>query len=369
MDQIDLERLALRIVAKKLNDIPTTTASIPKSKKDGDGGGGGEDIARLQKLVEDARTERDRLLLRRKSTSNYNITTVGKVVQDRMKLDRKEKLNIDYIKRARGLPVAEEDSTAAEKRVEEKSQFSNQRKEFDQKTFKRSRLLKLGEKVKSFRLAGISCFSVGGRPNDLGLRFDPTYNGHYLDEKFYCILTGKDLSIFRHSLPYFIPIEDLAKAFLPSDPSQFCRRVSRYVCAFAGRKILAEQLMRDFQGKATVDSSVSFDVITLTGRLVAKKNIPVHSVQLKFDSVLELIPNKADVTFLKPNGEMVLQKVILDKIPATVPSARFFNYSIWIKSVLDKRYYEGESSDDEEGEENEGEETQKATGEEEEEDL
>jgi hypothetical protein len=91
-----------------------------------------------------------------------------------------------------------------------------------------------------------------------------------LDDKFYVILTSENnnsLSIYRHSLPHFIPVHDVANHFLPNDPGQFARRVSRYVSALAQRRILAERLEREFEGQAKLtECSLSFDIITLQGR-------------------------------------------------------------------------------------------------------
>jgi len=341
MDQRALELAAMRLVSKKVGHVH------PPQQKKGD-------LDKLKRALEEAKEERAKLLLKESHRQkDYRITTVGKVVQERIRLEKIEQSKLDYIKRARG--------TDAEQLPAEREAAKRSRIHGDQ-ALKRARVLKLHERVTSFRLAGVSCFSVGGRPNDLGLRFDATWGGHYFDEKYYVILTGTHLQIHRHSLPYFIPVDDLAKAFLPLDPGQFCRRVSRFICAFAGRRVLAEQLAKDFSGRASVSYSASLDIITVAGRLKAKGEIPVHSVQLKFDNVLDLIPSKADVCFLRPDGEIVLQKVVLDKIPGEVASAQFFNYSLWIKSVLDKRFTgvtaddvisEGDEEDEENSEEGE----------------
>lgn len=179
--------------------------------------------------------------------------------------------------------------------------------------------------------------------------------GQLLDEKYYVILTAENnvsLSVYRHSLPHFIPVTNLAELFLPSDPAQFARRVSRYVCAFAQRKVLAERMERDFSGAAQlVDCSLSYDIITLRGRLEAQNRVPVHSIQLKFANVLEVLPNQAVVTFLKADGRSMVSEVILDRVQESniVVMDKYFDYSLWVRSVLDRRY--GAAAQEEEEEE------------------
>ena len=318
MEQKDLEHAALWLLTKKAGGIVNKKV----------------DSERLRKTLEQARNERSKLLTE-DATQEFRLTTVGKVVQDRVQLEKLEKEKVDYIKRARGVD---------ESRISK----DQQTRANEENALRRGRVLKLAERVISFRLAGVSCFSVGGRPNDLGLRFDATWGGHYFDEKYYVVLSGASLTVHRHSLPYFIPVEELARGFLPFDPGQFCRRVSRYVCAFAGRRVLAEQLARDFFGKATVETSESLDVITLTGRLRAKGNRPVHSVQLKFESMLDLIPHKANVFFLMTDGSMSVFRLDLDPIPSDLSSSQFFNYTLWITSVLDRSFDKQSKNNDDE---------------------
>jgi hypothetical protein len=328
MEQQRLEKAALLLLTKRLGAVSGSS----KHKK--------HDLERLRKSLEEARNIRDRLMLK-ESDQELQITTVGRVVQARVDLEKHEKRKIEYIKQARGVQDA---SVLGD----------HQSRANEAAALKRGRVLKLSERISSFRLTGISCFSVGGRPDDIGLRFDATWGGHYLDEKYYVILSGAALTVFRHSLPYFIPIEELARAFLPVDPGQFCRRVSRYVCAYAGRRVLAEQLSRDYFGKAKLEFSESLDIITLTGRLRAKNDQPVHSVQLKFADVLDLIPHKADVFFILPDGVKTVVRLTLDRIPADLSAIKSFSYTAWVTNVLERSFQNIDPGADDEDDESSG---------------
>lgn len=257
----------------------------------------------LRKQVAQAKQERSRVLQGQRS--RLRLTTVGsKVAAQRTRLLQVAALG----------PEQEEDVLA------------------------RRKLARLGEQLASFRLAGVSAFSVGGRPLDIGLRFDSTFAGQMMDDKYYVILTADSnlsLSVYRHSLPHFVPVLELASAFLPNDPAQFARRVSRYVCALAQRRILARRMEQEFAGEATLaNCSQAFDILTLQGRLLDGR---VHSIQLKFATVLDVLPNQAVVTYLKSGGRAQISEVKLDRVvePSIVLMDQYLDYSLWVRNVLE----------------------------------
>ncbi|KAH9256492.1 hypothetical protein BASA81_005407 [Batrachochytrium salamandrivorans] len=280
---------------------------------------GGEDrklgeLDLLRKQVAQAKQERSRLL--QGQTSRLRLTTVGsKVMAQRSKLL---------------LQMAAPE---------------------DEDVLTRQKLAKLGEQLASFRLAGVSAFSVGGRPLDIGLRFDSTFAGQIMDDKYYVILTSDSnlsLSVYRHSLPHFVPVIELAKVFLPNDPAQFARRVSRYVCALAQRRILAGRMEKEFDGEAKLTNcSQAFDIITLQGRLLDGK---VHSIQLKFATVLDVLPNQAVVTYLKKDGRAQISEVKLDRVvePSIVLMDQYLDYSLWVRNVLQHEVAPSNDNDEEE---------------------
>lgn len=100
------------------------------------------DIESLRREIQAAKRDRSRLLMEKATLHNkFRITTVGnKVAAARNDLSRR-----------------------------------NAKLTTDDALLKRTKARKTAEALASFRLAGISCFSVGGRPLDIGFRFDSTF--------------------------------------------------------------------------------------------------------------------------------------------------------------------------------------------------
>ena len=131
MDQEKLERIAKRLFT--LKNVDESSSSLKISSE----------IELLKIELEAAKRERLQMLLRKSSRKGFQRTTVGQILQTRI--------------RSKLLPPPTTTTTTTTD------------------VLHKARVLKLGEQLTSYRLAGISTFSVGGRPNDLGLRFDSTY--------------------------------------------------------------------------------------------------------------------------------------------------------------------------------------------------
>lgn len=86
---------------------------------------------------------------------------------------------------------------------------------------------RINEVIVAYRLAGTTVFALDD--TRVGIRFDTFYGGEYF-ECYYAILeldqsdedTGREgdaerIRLFRHTMPYFINVTDLARAHLNSD--------------------------------------------------------------------------------------------------------------------------------------------------------
>ncbi|NWV12841.1 CENPO protein, partial [Ptilonorhynchus violaceus] len=94
-----------------------------------------------------------------------------------------------------------------------------------------------------FQLTGFS-----GKLSRRGLRFSlrTSYEGSYLDSFHLELLLRPEFRIRRHSVPAFIPLEQLARKFLPSDLRSFLNVLSQHLNGFVGRRHQAEQLQEQF---------------------------------------------------------------------------------------------------------------------------
>jgi hypothetical protein len=128
MDQSTLERLGLQLLQSA---VPKVFSNPPPD----------DELAVLRREVEEAKRKRSRLLQNAvASQRSYSVTSVGNLVQRRQN------------------PLVKESDAPVHNTV-----------------LRRAKLVKLGERLSSYRFTGVSCFSVGGRPLDLGFRFDSTY--------------------------------------------------------------------------------------------------------------------------------------------------------------------------------------------------
>uniref|UniRef100_U9U0E2 Uncharacterized protein n=1 Tax=Rhizophagus irregularis (strain DAOM 181602 / DAOM 197198 / MUCL 43194) TaxID=747089 RepID=U9U0E2_RHIID len=91
--------------------------------------------------------------------------------------------------------------------------------------------------LNAYRLTGKTIFPV--KENRIGLRFETFYNAKYL-EPYYIFLEqnqeNEQLSIFRHTLPHFIPLDELEAKYLNKDMNKFANMVDDYLQAFVMRR-------------------------------------------------------------------------------------------------------------------------------------
>ncbi|XP_061846856.1 centromere protein O isoform X2 [Colius striatus] len=95
-----------------------------------------------------------------------------------------------------------------------------------------------------FYLTGIS-----GKPTKRGVCFclSTAYEGTYLDSYYLDLhTTTSEVQIHRHSIPIFIPLEQIAKKYLQSDIRRFLSVLSDHLNAYVGRRYQAEQLQEHF---------------------------------------------------------------------------------------------------------------------------
>uniref|UniRef100_A0A8C8S4Z4 Centromere protein O n=1 Tax=Pelusios castaneus TaxID=367368 RepID=A0A8C8S4Z4_9SAUR len=93
--------------------------------------------------------------------------------------------------------------------------------------------------LQAFYLTGIS-----GKLTKHGACFciSTAYEGTYLDSYYLDLLMQQPVQIRRHSVPVFIPLEQIAKKYLQTDIKCFLATLSEHLNAYAGRKYQADQL-------------------------------------------------------------------------------------------------------------------------------
>ncbi|NWT87391.1 CENPO protein, partial [Lanius ludovicianus] len=104
----------------------------------------------------------------------------------------------------------------------------------------------LRELLQVFQLTGIS-----GKlsKNSISFSFHTAFEGSFLDSFHLELLLRPDFREFRiqrHSIPPFIPLEQLSRKFLPSDLRGFLDVLFQHLNAFVGRRHQLEQFQEQF---------------------------------------------------------------------------------------------------------------------------
>ncbi|XP_052549304.1 centromere protein O [Tympanuchus pallidicinctus] len=94
-----------------------------------------------------------------------------------------------------------------------------------------------------FYLTGIS-----GKLTKQGVCFciSTAYEGTYLDSYYVDLLIKPEVKIQRHSVPIFIPLEQIAKKYLQTDIRRFLSVLWEHLNAYVGRRHQADQLEERF---------------------------------------------------------------------------------------------------------------------------
>uniref|UniRef100_A0A8D0GDN9 Centromere protein O n=1 Tax=Sphenodon punctatus TaxID=8508 RepID=A0A8D0GDN9_SPHPU len=117
--------------------------------------------------------------------------------------------------------------------------------------------------LQAFRLTGIS-----GKLTNQGvcICLSTAYEGTYLDSYYLDLLLQQPVRIQRHSIPVFIPLEQIAKKYLQADIKCFLSVLLDHLNAYAGRKYQTEQLQEHFAAflEGTVQKNSLYNLLTFS---------------------------------------------------------------------------------------------------------
>ncbi|XP_051832333.1 centromere protein O isoform X2 [Antechinus flavipes] len=103
------------------------------------------------------------------------------------------------------------------------------------------------EKAKAFFQA-FHLTGLNGRLTTKGvcLCFNTAFEGNILDSYYVDVIIKKPLVIQRHSVPVFIPLEQIAAKYLQTNFQNFVYSLSEHLNAYSGRKYQADQVQDGF---------------------------------------------------------------------------------------------------------------------------
>ncbi|KNC49538.1 uncharacterized protein AMSG_05566 [Thecamonas trahens ATCC 50062] len=155
--------------------------------------------------------------------------------------------------------------------------------------------------LQAYRLAGKSVFPVGD--DKLGIRFETFYQGAFF-ESYFVILAldeeaGKPPSVFRHTLPHFLPLDAVASEFLGKSVATFIEKVSDLLHAFVARREHV-RVLQEMHGElvSNVATTLAFDVVQFTGVVPSGDGDTAGAqaeFQIVYDKLDDELPSRAAV--------------------------------------------------------------------------
>ncbi|XP_013802306.2 centromere protein O [Apteryx mantelli] len=146
-----------------------------------------------------------------------------------------------------------------------------------------------------FYLTGIS-----GKLTKHGVCFciSTAYEGTYLDSYYLDLLTKPEVRIRRHSVPVFIPLEQLAKKYLQTDIKRFLSVLSDHLNAYVGRRYQADQLQERFSERleGALQRNSLCNVLVFNYNTSGKNQTFPFSAKLLYGDLCRSLPTEAVVS-------------------------------------------------------------------------
>ncbi|KFV19512.1 Centromere protein O, partial [Tauraco erythrolophus] len=146
-----------------------------------------------------------------------------------------------------------------------------------------------------FYLTGIS-----GKLTKRGMCFciSTAYEGTYLDSYYVDLLTKPAVRIHRHSVPTFIPLEQIAKKYLQMDVRRFFSVLSDHLNAYVGRRYQADQLQEHFsdQIEGTLQRNSLCNLLVFNYNVSSKSKPFLFNVRLLYGDLCCSLPTEVIIS-------------------------------------------------------------------------
>ncbi|XP_065538001.1 centromere protein O [Lathamus discolor] len=192
------------------------------------------------------------------------------------------------------------DELRAKVDLQEKKQLENEGATSDPaqaspKTVLQWKIKSLQSMLQVFYLTGIS-----GKLTRQGVCFciSTAYEGTYLDSYYLDLLTKSEVQIYRHSVPPFIPLEQIAKQYLQTDIRRFLSVLSDHLNAYVGRRYQADQLQEHFsdQIKGTLQRNSLCNLLVFTYNLPSENKTFPFNMRLLYGDLCRSLPTEVVVS-------------------------------------------------------------------------
>ncbi|NXL54265.1 CENPO protein, partial [Podilymbus podiceps] len=146
-----------------------------------------------------------------------------------------------------------------------------------------------------FCLTGIS-----GKLTKRGVCFciSTAYKGTYLDSYYLDLLTKPEVKIHRHSIPIFIPLEQIAKKYLQTDIRRFLSVLSDHLNAYVGRRYQADQLQEHFsdQIEGTLQRNSLHNLLVFNYKVSSENQTFPFNVRLLYGDLCCSLPTEVTIS-------------------------------------------------------------------------
>lgn len=145
-----------------------------------------------------------------------------------------------------------------------------------------------------FRLTGLS-----GKLTKRGacLCISTAFEGTYLDAYYLDLLIQQPIQIQRHSVPSFIPLEEIAREHLQTDIRRFLSVLSEHLNAYAGRKFQADQLQENFSAflEGSLRGNSLYNLVAFNYGVTGEGRTFPFMAKLTYGDPVSLLPTEATV--------------------------------------------------------------------------
>ncbi|KFQ67855.1 Centromere protein O, partial [Phaethon lepturus] len=146
-----------------------------------------------------------------------------------------------------------------------------------------------------FYLTGIS-----GKLTKRGVCFciSTAYEGTYLDFYYLDLITKPEVQIHRHSIPIFIPLEQIAKKYLQTDIRRFLSVLLDHLNAYTGRRYQADQLQEHFsdQIEGTLQRNSLCNLLVFNYNMSSKSKTFLFNARLLYGDLCCSLPTDVIVS-------------------------------------------------------------------------
>lgn len=176
--------------------------------------------------------------------------------------------------------------------------------------------------LQAYRFTGIS-----GKLTSRGvcICISTAFEGNLLDSYFVDLVIQKPLRIHHHSIPVFIPLEEIAAKYLQTNIQHFLFILSEYLNAYSGRKFQADRLQSDFAAllAGPLQRNSLCTVLSFTYNVELKGQSFPFGARLLYKDLTTTLPTDVSVTH---QG--------MDTLPSTWEEQRAAHERLFFKKPL-----------------------------------